>query len=52
MADTPDRIAEIKAEVEKLLSGLANVKPPQRLSAELQVLQDLRSLAKWVSDLR
>jgi hypothetical protein len=51
MAEEPDRIAEIKAEFEKLLSNLQTVRPPQRMSAEIDVLGKIRELARWAADL-
>jgi hypothetical protein len=53
MADTPDRISELKAEFEKLLVQLQGVQPPLlRSSTELRVLQEMREIAKWVEHLR
>ena len=53
MAETLDRIAEIKTEVEKLLAHIQDVQPSLlRASVELRVLQDLREVAKWVDGLR
>ncbi len=53
MADTPDRISELKAEFEKLIVQLQGIQPSLlRTSTELRALQELRELVKWVERLR
>ena len=53
MTETPDRLAEIRAEFDKLLTFLQGLEPPLlRQSAELRVLQELRDVTKWVEPLR
>jgi hypothetical protein len=42
MADAPNRIAEIKAEFDKMLVALQSLEPQWRTSTELEVLRKLR----------
>jgi hypothetical protein len=53
MAETPDRLPEIRIEFDKLLTLLQGLKPALlRRSAELRVLQELRDVTKWIEQLR
>lgn len=49
MAGAPDRIAEIKAEFEKMLAALHDLEPPWRMPSEQNVLNKLRDFPKWRS---